>query len=483
MRRVLEQLGAATSCGRRTETDRSGRAHRLVRGALRSGQDHARLGAGARAAAGPPRPGSRLACPAAAPSASGRSTSTSRRWPRWAPRSRWSTATSRPRRTGLRGAKIKFPGRTRHRHREPDDGRGAGRGDHGAGQLRPGAGGRRSGRPAERDGRVDPAAPGRTRSSIEGRDELGGAEHAVIPDRIEAGTYLVAGALVGDKVEVANCRPGPPRAGAAAACATRASRSRWRATACASRRPSGCTPRICETAPHPGYPTDMQAQYMALMTQAEGSVADHRDDLRAPLHARRRAAAHGRRHPHRRTHLRRRRAAAADRGPGHGDRPARLGLPGAGGAGRRRASRWSTASTTWTAATRRWKTKLVSAGGFGGEDPMSDCLFCKIVGGGDPRQEGLRGRRSDRLPRHQPAGAGPRPGRPAPPHRLPGRRRRGGRGAAGPDPAGCSGDLARELGVESGYRVVNNCGAPAGQSVFHIHFHLLGGRPPGLAPG
>ena len=43
--------------------------------------------------------------------------------------------------------------------------------------------------------------------------------------------------------------------------------------------------------------------------------------------------------------------------------------------------------------------------------------------------------------------------------------------------------LARELGVSSGYRVVNNCGAPAGQSVFHIHFHLLGGRPMGWPPG
>jgi len=43
--------------------------------------------------------------------------------------------------------------------------------------------------------------------------------------------------------------------------------------------------------------------------------------------------------------------------------------------------------------------------------------------------------------------------------------------------------LARELGVESGYRVVNNCGAAAGQSVFHIHFHLLGGRPMDWPPG
>jgi histidine triad (HIT) family protein len=43
--------------------------------------------------------------------------------------------------------------------------------------------------------------------------------------------------------------------------------------------------------------------------------------------------------------------------------------------------------------------------------------------------------------------------------------------------------LARELGEETGYRIVNNCGASAGQSVFHIHFHLLGGRSLSWPPG
>ena len=37
--------------------------------------------------------------------------------------------------------------------------------------------------------------------------------------------------------------------------------------------------------------------------------------------------------------------------------------------------------------------------------------------------------------------------------------------------------LAKDLGIsESGYRVVSNCGADAGQTVFHLHFHLLGGK-------
>ena len=44
--------------------------------------------------------------------------------------------------------------------------------------------------------------------------------------------------------------------------------------------------------------------------------------------------------------------------------------------------------------------------------------------------------------------------------------------------------LARERGIsESGYRLVLNCGEGAGQSVFHIHLHLLGGRPFAWPPG
>jgi len=44
-------------------------------------------------------------------------------------------------------------------------------------------------------------------------------------------------------------------------------------------------------------------------------------------------------------------------------------------------------------------------------------------------------------------------------------------------------DLAAKKAVAGGYRLVNNCGAPAGQSVFHIHLHLLGGRVMAWPPG
>jgi len=46
-----------------------------------------------------------------------------------------------------------------------------------------------------------------------------------------------------------------------------------------------------------------------------------------------------------------------------------------------------------------------------------------------------------------------------------------------------AGEIARQEGIDAGYRVVNNCGASAGQTVFHVHFHLLGGRDMGWPPG
>jgi len=104
---------------------------------------------------------------------------------------------------------------------------------------------------------------------VEGRPSLGGASHRVIPDRIEAGTYLVAGALVGDGLEVAGCRPADLEAVTAQLVSTGVALE-TRGDSLLVSAPESVRARDLRTAPHPGYPTDMQAQYMALMTQAHG---------------------------------------------------------------------------------------------------------------------------------------------------------------------------------------------------------------------
>jgi UDP-N-acetylglucosamine 1-carboxyvinyltransferase len=111
---------------------------------------------------------------------------------------------------------------------------------------------------------------GTDRIVIEGREQLGGCQHRVIPDRIETGTYLVAGALAGEDVEITDCRPEHLQPVlqqlVSVGVAVEVGRESLRVA-----KPSCLEPRDLRTAPHPGYPTDMQAQYMALMTQANGS--------------------------------------------------------------------------------------------------------------------------------------------------------------------------------------------------------------------
>ncbi len=106
---------------------------------------------------------------------------------------------------------------------------------------------------------------------IEGRERLGGARHAVIPDRIEAGTYLVAGALAAERLTLEGCRldhlePVIQQLRGAGI------EIEARGTTLAVGSPERLRARDLTTSPHPGYPTDMQAQYMALMTQAHGTA-------------------------------------------------------------------------------------------------------------------------------------------------------------------------------------------------------------------
>ena len=106
--------------------------------------------------------------------------------------------------------------------------------------------------------------------TIEGVDELKPAQHRVIPDRIEAGTLLLAGAITGGDVKVLQCEPKDLDS------------LINKLTDCGFEVETGSDwvrVRPCDrwlavdvdTAPHPGFPTDLQAQFMALMTQAQGT--------------------------------------------------------------------------------------------------------------------------------------------------------------------------------------------------------------------
>ncbi len=106
--------------------------------------------------------------------------------------------------------------------------------------------------------------------TIEGVDELKPAHHTVIPDRIEAGTLLIAGAITGGDVKVTNCVPKDidSLVNKLVDCGFEIETgSDWvRVRPCAQ-----WSAIDVDTAPHPGFPTDLQAQFMALMTQASGT--------------------------------------------------------------------------------------------------------------------------------------------------------------------------------------------------------------------
>ncbi len=112
---------------------------------------------------------------------------------------------------------------------------------------------------------------GEERLEIEGVDRLRGAEHQIIPDRIEGGTYLVAAALTGGDLALEGAR----RADLAPLLeklAESGCRIEETAGGLRLRRQRELRPRDVVTAPYPGFPTDLQAQYMVLMTQARGTA-------------------------------------------------------------------------------------------------------------------------------------------------------------------------------------------------------------------
>jgi UDP-N-acetylglucosamine 1-carboxyvinyltransferase len=106
---------------------------------------------------------------------------------------------------------------------------------------------------------------------IEGQERLGGAEYSVLPDRIETGTFLVAGAMTRGKVRVTRARPSDLDAvldklsetGAQISCG-----ADWIELDMKGRRPRAVDIR---TSPYPAFPTDMQAQFTALNAIADGT--------------------------------------------------------------------------------------------------------------------------------------------------------------------------------------------------------------------
>jgi UDP-N-acetylglucosamine 1-carboxyvinyltransferase len=110
---------------------------------------------------------------------------------------------------------------------------------------------------------------GTRRLIIEGVSELHGAEHDIIPDRIEAGTFLVAGAIGGKAVTVKRVEPKHVESVTTAltSCGFKIETSEHSITV----SPNGATkPLELITEPYPGFPTDMQAQMCALLSTTDG---------------------------------------------------------------------------------------------------------------------------------------------------------------------------------------------------------------------
>ena len=110
---------------------------------------------------------------------------------------------------------------------------------------------------------------GTRRIVIEGVKKLHGAEHSVIPDRIEAGTYLVAGAMMGTEVKLLRVKP-EHLANVIAHVRESGYEVETAANSITVRGNGNPKPLRLTTEPYPGFPTDMQAQMCALLCRTSG---------------------------------------------------------------------------------------------------------------------------------------------------------------------------------------------------------------------
>ncbi len=106
---------------------------------------------------------------------------------------------------------------------------------------------------------------------IQGRDRLEGATHTVLPDRIEAGTFAMAVAATGGDVVLEGARYALLDTALDALKKTGTEVTETETGLRVRRNGSGIEPISVETQPFPGFPTDLQAQFMALMTRATGT--------------------------------------------------------------------------------------------------------------------------------------------------------------------------------------------------------------------
>jgi UDP-N-acetylglucosamine 1-carboxyvinyltransferase len=114
--------------------------------------------------------------------------------------------------------------------------------------------------------------------TVQGVSSLHGARYRINPDRIEAGTFLIAGAITGGDLIVSNCKPAHLGAVIAKLQETGIQVDILGPDAVRVRTTCKLSGADISTEEYPGFPTDMQAQYMALVTQAEG-VSQVRENI------------------------------------------------------------------------------------------------------------------------------------------------------------------------------------------------------------